>query len=221
MWQYCPGSVEKNPTTRRTGSRCWCPRRRDWFRRWPSKGNGSGSCRHWWQRRGAVQRWVPRRRAVGSGGRAAFPQAFLNGCGRGACGARSTWSPGRPPWSTATSCRPYAGTGLAPDPASCRSTIHTQLHKHEEVIRCHYPCKHHLCVSKVRVLEQSSFHMDWYTVYDTGHYRCWRKVKLPIPSNGQKWRAGEQLPQHLLACSLETTPFIYRSSRQRTKKWQK
>jgi hypothetical protein len=51
--------------------------------------------------------------------------------------------------------------------------------------------------------------MDWYTVYDTGHYRCKRKVELPIPSNRQKWLPGELLLRHLLACSLARNDAIY------------
>jgi hypothetical protein len=209
MWQYCTGSAEKNPTARRTGSRCCCPRRRDCFRRWPGKGNGSGSGHHRWQRRGAAQ--PPRRRAVGSGGRAAFPQAFLNGCGRGACGARSTWSPGRPPWSTATSCRPYAGTGQALDPASCRSTIHTQLHKHEEIIRCHYPGKHHLCVF-FRSVSLGKAVSNWigipYTTQDTTAAGArWSCLFLAIDRNGYLGSCCCGI--YWLARSLATTPFTY------------
>ena len=86
----------------------------------PGRATGSGS-----------RRWAPGPAAGRvAGRRAALPQAFLNGCGRGACGARSTWSPGRPPWRTATSCRPYAGTARAPDPPSCRSRARSQLQEH-------------------------------------------------------------------------------------------
>jgi hypothetical protein len=137
-WQHCPCAAETiPPSTRRTGRR-YCRTRQlllhhQCCRRWPGRESGSGSrCRWWWRRRrlpGAERRRRLRRRAVGTGARAAFPQAFLNGCGRGACGARSTWSPGRPPWSTATSCRPFAGTGRAPDPVSSPGTVRTRLHR--------------------------------------------------------------------------------------------
>lgn len=45
-----------------------------------------------------------------------FPQAFLNGCGHGASGARNTCA--LPPrlWSTAISSHLFSGTDLAPDP---------------------------------------------------------------------------------------------------------
>lgn len=61
--------------------------------------------------------------------------AFLNGCGRGASGARSTWRLGRPHWSTATSCRPYAGIARAPGTLSCRSRAHTQLQGNFNLIK--------------------------------------------------------------------------------------
>ncbi|OMO68274.1 hypothetical protein COLO4_29797 [Corchorus olitorius] len=46
----------------------------------------------------------------------AFPQAFLNGCGHGECGARNTSDRPPRPSSTSTSYRRFSGTGLALDP---------------------------------------------------------------------------------------------------------
>ena len=60
---------------------------------------------------------------------------FLNGCGRGASGARSTWRLGRPHWSTATSCRLYVGIARAPGTLSCRSRAHTQLQGNFNLIK--------------------------------------------------------------------------------------
>lgn len=47
-----------------------------------------------------------------------IPQAFLNGCGHGACGAHSTWSPGMHPLSTSISCRQSSCSVPAPGPPS-------------------------------------------------------------------------------------------------------
>jgi hypothetical protein len=69
---------------------------------------GRGRRRGWWR----PPRWAPGRR---------LPQAFLNGRGRGGRAARSTCGPAPRRGSTATSCRPCAGTARAPAPCCCGS----------------------------------------------------------------------------------------------------
>lgn len=46
-----------------------------------------------------------------------FPQAFLNGCGHGACGARNTCGQRRRPLNISTSCHPFSCISLAQDPS--------------------------------------------------------------------------------------------------------
>ena len=147
----------------------------------------------------------------------------MNGCGRGACGARSTWSPGRPPWRTATSCRPYAGTGRAPDPASCRSTIRTQLHTANRANQTLLSVifKHHL---RARFLSASIYVCIWVPQYPnglafgTGQYRGSCKAKLPIIRNGQKWRTVEQLPLHSMDSLARDLTIIDHAEEQRNGK---
>jgi hypothetical protein len=97
---------------------------------WHARRCGRG---RWWGRSRASPPGTRPRRAVGRRGlrRSApgrpqrrLPQAFSNGHDRGGRGARSTCGPARRRASTATSCRPCAGTGRAPAPCCCgtRST---------------------------------------------------------------------------------------------------
>jgi hypothetical protein len=63
-----------------------------------------------------------------------IPQPFLNGCGHGACGAHSTWSPGMHLWSTSTSCRRSSCIDLAPDPPSSHRKCNSPLQNHAEIV---------------------------------------------------------------------------------------
>ena len=130
-------SPRRRPPGRSAGPRAaryltWRARRCGRGGRWSGRrgraraGAGAGARRPGGRSRGRRQRrgcWRPLRSASGRRlrWRRRLPQAFLNGRGRGGRGARSTCGPAPRRGSTATSCRPCAGTARAPAPCCCGS----------------------------------------------------------------------------------------------------
>lgn len=80
-----------------------------------------------------------------------IPQAFLNGCGHGACGAHSTWIQGMLPWSTSIFFHQFSCISLALDPPSSHRRNNNSLQSLSCTAFCYQHSKDiHLAAMKTK-----------------------------------------------------------------------